>query len=784
MKLNLWRVIYTVLFASLLVLGGCSGDDGKDGAQGPAGPAGVAGPQGPAGADGTDGEDATADPIADIGPESCAVCHKGAGEEHQMAYDDYNDASELALAITSVVSTPNADGVTFTTVVTFTIMQNGLPFVDADKLPSLNQKTFYAVTYDSATRMYLNSTSFSSSNIVSAGGGTYTITNTGMSFAPEQTNAQVYAYIAEGVLDTEGMTLYGNVANTGMAFGDAASYQSVANESSCTNCHGTPYMKHGYRAAAVENLADFAACKSCHYDNRNGGHQDWQLLVDDVVRFAEIWPEHVAGNCGRSPAGCMTADEKAQYAYTANVMNDVHMSHAMEFPYPQSMMNCATCHEGKLAMTTTDANFTATTCKSCHPVTAPDGTESNRAPSMMALWEETGTDSFHNMDLTCNECHKAGGVGPTFAALHTGYNPEIYADAAGTRYSDVFAASVDSATLTGNTLNVKFSATGTAGGLNAADITPTLMVGLYGYGTKDYIVSPHGRDVDSTRNLEWAVGSENPRFTLISAANGMWEADVDLSFWEGMLADGSVERAEIAVMPQLKDADGMTVALDAPSRTFDLTMNAFDDAFFDDIVNVDGGCNDCHDALATTFHSGNRGGNIVVCRLCHVPSNGGSHLEMQSRSIDSYVHAIHSFQAFDVGRNGGPDFTDPVDTMFYQLHIEHVYPNFTIKNCESCHNDGTYDVPDQAKSLPGVFSAANDTLANGGWDRNIGAVPSYVAGPASRACGACHRAEYIKEDEAGALAAFNQHTKAGGYLIEADDGVYEAVVAKIMAMFE
>ena len=29
-------------------------------------------------------------------------------------------------------------------------------------------------------------------------------------------------------------------------------------------------------------------------------------------------------------------------------MNDVHMSHAMEFPYPQSMSNCVTCHEGKL----------------------------------------------------------------------------------------------------------------------------------------------------------------------------------------------------------------------------------------------------------------------------------------------------------------------------------------------------------------------------------------------------------------------------------------------------
>jgi len=44
-------------------------------------------------------------------------------------------------------------------------------------------------------------------------------------------------------------------------------------------------------------------------------------------------------------------------------------------------------------------------------------------------------------------------------------------------------------------------------------------------------------------------------------------------------------------------------------------------------------------------------------------------------------------------------------------------------------------------------------------------VPAYVTGPASRACGACHRAVMIKEDLAAELASFNQHTKDGGYLL-------------------
>jgi OmcA/MtrC family decaheme c-type cytochrome len=639
-------------------------------------------------------------------------------------------------------------------------MLNGAPVTDTG---DMNQLRFGFALYDSATGKFPTAGYIRDAIAATGTPGQFTATANSTPVALELANAEVYGYAAEGPLETEGMTLYDNVSNAGMAFGDAASYMSAANVEACTRCHGTPYMKHGYRDPIVDGLADFASCKMCHYDTRNGGHVDWQILVDNPPRYAEL-------HFGDS----VTTEERTQYAYTANVMSDVHMSHAMEFPYPMSMANCATCHDGKLAMTTTDANFTGMVCKTCHAVTGNEEypPPTGRAPALLTLWEETGTESFHNMGLTCNECHKAGGVGPTFADLHGGYNSEIYADNAGTMWSDIFTASVDSADLNGTTLTVNFSATGAGGGLTAADIVPTLMVGLYGYDTFDYIVGPHSRDADRNRLLEWAVDSENPRFTLVSAANGMWEADVDLSMWEDMIADGIVKRAEIAVMPQLQDADGMTVALDAPSKTFNLVSNGFEMGF-GDIVDVQG-CNACHDALATTFHSGNRGGNVKVCRLCHVPSSGGSHLEMQSRSIDSYVHAIHSFQDFDPG---DIDFTDDVETTYYELHTEHTFPNFTILNCEACHMEGTFEASDNSKRLPAVLSRADTWNV----DRNIGAVPSYVTGPGSKACGGCHRAELINEDDAGKLASFNQHTKAGGYLVE--DGVWDDIVAEVMALF-
>jgi hypothetical protein len=98
--------------------------------------------------------------------------------------------------------------------------------------------------------------------------------------------------------------------------------------------------------------------------------------------------------------------------------------------------------------------------------------------------------------------------------------------------------------------------------------------------------------------------------------------------------------------------------------------------------------------------------------------------------------------------------------------------------------EGAYNVPDQTKSLAGLLSESDPVT---GWDRNIGEVPSYVTGPASRACGGCHRAVLIKHDEAGELMSFNQHTKQGGYLIEAgedDVGTLMTVINEIMANFQ
>ncbi len=730
------------------------------------------------------------EPCDDVQPESCVICHSTAGTEHQKVYDDYADTSSLELTIDSIASVSDGAGA-FNATMTFTIMKDGVPYIDKDGLPSLEQKRFYAVTYDSATGRFDNSQSFS--NPVALGNGQYSVTATGIPYDLHESNGQAYAYIADGLLDTESgghVSMYDDVANAGLAFGDVDTYVSAANVSGCEKCHGTPYMKHGYRAAAVPGLPDFAACKACHYDTRRGGHEDWQILVDNPARYAEI---HAGAD--------LTAQEEAKYAYTANLMNDVHMSHAMEFPYPQSMSNCATCHEGKLEVVLSDANFNVQTCKSCHPVTGAWARDEDGE----ILYDTTKlalrtilpplVHGAMNLDkVDCASCHREGGMARVFSEIHTGYDKKIYA-AAGLKYSEAVIVTIDDASVADNKLTIKFSATEVTdlAGIDVADIAPTVMVGMYGWDTKDFIIGPHERLVDDNndgqvargdeRALEYEVGAEHPRAMTVLAADGHWEVVVDMSIWADLVADGSVKRVEIAVMPELYNADGVQVALNAPSRTFDLGANAFDDGFYSDIVKVEDGCNTCHDALATTFHSPDRGGNIVVCRMCHITKSGASHLEMQSRSIDSYVHAIHSFQAFDIG---DIDFGNAVLATKYDLHVEHVFPNFTIKNCESCHHEGAFEVPDQSESLPGLLSGSDSVQ---GWDRNIGVVPAYITGPGSRVCGSCHRAKLINEDKSGELVSFNQHTKQGGYLIEegADSeetqGLLRAVIDYIMALF-
>jgi OmcA/MtrC family decaheme c-type cytochrome len=881
-----WKMLLAAgAFAIVFSLAGCEGDDGRDGA---------AGADGATGADGLacwdlngDGmgnlpdEDLNEDGMVDVldcNPlandvaaavaeaevEACATCHGGVGEEHTAIYDSYVDESTLALTLNSVASVADGAG-GFDVTLDISITQDGQPFVDGDGLPSLEQKRFYMVQYDSAAGEYLNGNQRLRTIVAGALPGDYVVTQSGMPFAPEGPwdppfdGAHVYGYIAQGVLlEHEGGTgaelpegthvhLYDDVANAALAFGtaDAAdpnAYESTANVAGCEKCHGVPYLKHGFRDPIVADLPDFASCKSCHYDDRDGGHEDWQYMVDEPLNWAT--------------AARPESTVEMKYAYKARIMNDVHMAHGMEFPYPQSMSTCNTCHEGKLDDVLANTNFTPETCKSCHPVQGrdawpayelADGTEidaeeyaqPHRAPPLEFLWTEAGVDAIHNIDLDCQACHGAG-VSRAFNEYHTGYDVTIY-NAAGERYADLFSVSIDNISLDGDEMTIEYSASDAA-------IVPELLVSFYGWDSKNYIVPSHARDgtdrcIDFRGNpngcdLEIAPGGTNPVFTsLEEVAAGSWVATLDMTQWidgqpgfiPDLIADGTIKKAEVTITPEFEltvpgHDHEVEVVLNAVGQTVDVNTGALVADYFkrDNAIVLTEKCDVCHDSLASSFHdgSGRGGGGIQVCKNCHNPTFPGSHIEMASRSIDNYVHSIHSFQDFDLAGRSGWTFEafDPVDSKRYDQHINHVFPRFTIRNCEACHveagatgpDGGTYpvvyDVPDQSQSIPGVLSVSApvktwyemmevdnipDSIAvEVPEGRNIGSEPERVTGPASRACGACHRARLINQEEGGALASFNAHTKAGGTYVENDaandppDQVLFGVIDKIMTLFE
>ena len=87
--------------------------------------------------------------------------------------------------------------------------------------------------------------------------------------------------------------------------------------------------------------------------------------------------------------------------------------------------------------------------------------------------------------------------------------------------------------------------------------------------------------------------------------------------------------------------------------------------------------------------------------------------------------------------------------------------------------------------MPALLSGS-DTFT--GLTRNIGTVPSYVTGPAATACGACHRAVEINANsdlgDAGQLTTLFNHWQQNGYLLENQDTLWNATVAKVMAVFK
>ena len=350
---------------------------------------------------------------------SCATCHGGVGADHQAVYDDAYGPSDYAITINNIASVVNVGG-GFDLTIDFSIDYLGQPYLQdaAGEAPSVGLG-FRPVEYDGTEFVQVGPSPFpsiSTANAVSTGGGGYTLTTNVPYDVGAFNSGAIVGAVYVGAFSfpdnpyTGGGSVqaYSDVAFDAVQVGlNAFALESPADVNGCVRCHGAPYRKHGNIQADVTGAPVFAQCKTCHFDNRVGGHEEWQYMVDDPENWAT--------------GGRTDADIEAAYAYTANLMNVTHMSHAMELPYPMTMANCATCHTGaKLADVLDNSNFTAQTCKSCHVVDGVNAwpaldantpaetyAQTHRAPPLKYLWAKANVEVVHNFaDINTVDCNQ------------------------------------------------------------------------------------------------------------------------------------------------------------------------------------------------------------------------------------------------------------------------------------------------------------------------------------------------------------------------------------------
>ena len=97
----------------------------------------------------------------------------------------------------------------------------------------------------------------------------------------------------------------------------------------------------------------------------------------------------------------------------------------------------------------------------------------------------------------------------------------------------------------------------------------------------------------------------------------------------------------------------------------------------------------------------------MVCRMCHVTLER----RFSPRDAVEIDRLICPCDPLIAGHSISAILTSPmtVEELHYEHHIRFPYPTHGITDCESCHYEGTYEVPDQTKSLPGLLSASDDS---------------------------------------------------------------------------
>lgn len=777
----LFKLLVIGLLATALMLGGCS--DGSDGPPGPPGPP---------------GDPAVATPTTAV--DTCVVCHGDASvfsaAENHDAYvsraanwnvisvvaDDVNEPNTVV--ITAQIAEPFS-ALDFTTVANVRAMR----LVDG-VLTSTNNAGTAAVVVDEVT-----------------GNHVITITVDPVTVLPGWTAAQDVTWRVR--------------LNPGVTYPEAAivAYQNnrvmtPVSDQACLNCHGdnvfvnarsnyisvaTTEAFGGERRAMGDRTYHFSAygvesCVMCH----SGG---FQTFNDPVL-------------------GTVPADRLMYYAHgihQSNMVNQINNEAGslevkdgwfFSVRYPGDNQNCSSCHMSDADLAAVLAEpVSRAFCGSCHGEVGGR----NVGPANVTMdWDSFtwGSDVIQNLHLglaplaNCATCHDGETARETVGEFHVGFNPEMVA---------------------AENLAIEITGVEAAGLANPLEFTweafdPTTDV-LYNACNEDLANGPvflgnyaarlayyQGDDIANV-----GVGSfgQPGATTNITSANTVCDingvATTTMNFHAGAVA----ERAQLTFDGRARvNIDGFPnqqARVPVPSFSFMIADGAENQRR--QIVDTNK-CIGCHRGNMYR-HGGGRNDNIESCIACHNPSatdqgvreglgidasNSYDGKNAESFSMAYNMHAVHGVgesSAFYIvyrGRGlygyGGPD-TDPrnwpVDangnpTAYApgQLvfgsdpptNITHYlkkvnFPN-RLNNCQACHFEGTYGIPDQSLALAISVDSGVD-----GADQTDDRLMS----PASAACMSCHQSSNSAEQ-----AALRSHASQFSWQPQVIEGGKEAVL--------
>lgn len=551
--------------------------------------------------------------------------------------------------------------------------------------------------------------------------------------------------------------------------------RGLVTDQACANCHGTDIFNRGLDSA----LELIAAQGDPTSSLRRGYH--YATGENDVV------------------TSCTTC-----HAYNGNLAkyaHGIHMSTKTEpvtvkagytyaITFPNSMENCAVCHDGSKARTITDDKyFKYSLCTQCHvPTPAVDGdTDADKKAKAWGGWNWTNTaiqqmhvDFPSATEADCTNCH-TGGTARKFSEMHAGWDPT-------SPIAKNLKFTVKSVDVAAGVATIKWSALkndGTAYDLRVNETNSTASVPAFSTAAKPLgklvvrVAYGLGADINAGEFDITNEGVSRGRNNTINYIdNTVLSADGTEATTTVTLANNTLETVAMFVVfnrPSI-NLNGVETFVNAPSMFQPFKIEDGTIVKRRTIVD-DAKCTSCH--AGAIYHSGGRGtmslvagtsGGVETCLICHntnstqaVTADPTAEHNYISTDIKFMIHRIH---AATENEHLWSRYNDSQQTFGDRTDAAGIYYPQSIKNCEACHVDNSYTNVPKPTFL--AHSVAGGDLTTRTDDTVVGA--------AYATCASCHTGKFDKglEKHATPFAMGTFGTPASVNKLELTTRDYEA----------